>query len=88
MVIYLFDIHVMFLTILLSTLPPENPFEKADTMSTPCKVSLALLSLFAAASFSSFTAKGANKTKQPSSNMVSQLDRFLHNDHAYYNLNK
>lgn len=41
-------------------------------MSRPRKVSLALLSLFAAASFSSFTAMAANKTKQPSSNMVSQ----------------
>ena len=48
-------------------------------MSTLCKVSLALLSLFAAESFSSFRAMAANKTKQPPSNMVSQLDRFLHN---------
>ena len=42
-------------------------------MSTACKVSLALLCLFAVASFLVLTAVAGNKTKQTSSNMVSQL---------------
>ena len=42
-------------------------------MSTACKVSLAILCLFAVASFLVLTAVAGNKTKQTSSNMVSQL---------------
>ena len=42
-------------------------------MSTACKVSLALLCLFVVASFLVLTAVAGNKTKQTSSNMVSQL---------------
>ena len=42
-------------------------------MSTACKLSVALLCLFAVASLLVLTAVAGNKTKQTSSNMVSQL---------------
>lgn len=38
-----------------------------------CKVSLGFLFLLAAVSFLALTAVAANKTKQPSNNMVSQV---------------
>ena len=52
---------------------PLSQAEKLDIVSMLCKVSLGFLFLLTAVSFLAFTAVAANKTKQPSNNMVSQV---------------